>query len=89
MIALSREISNVIIIEYGRDEFIRRLSDPFWFQAFSCVLGYDFHSSGTTTVTCGALKCALNHEDFGISMCGGGIIGYRRMSIILFASRIM
>ena len=71
MVSLSKGITEVILLEYGTDEFLRRLSDPFWFQAFSCVLGYDFHSSGTTTVTCGALKCALNHEDFGISMCGG------------------
>jgi hypothetical protein len=71
MVALSKEISEVIVYEYGTDEFLRRLSDPFWFQAFSCVLGYDWHSSGTTTVTCGALKEAINPEDFGITFCGG------------------
>jgi hypothetical protein len=71
MVALSKEITDVIIYEYGSDEFLRRMSDPFWFQAFSCVLGYDWHSSGTTTVTCGALKEALNHENFGITLAGG------------------
>lgn len=71
MVSLSKEITNVIILEYGRDEFLRRLSDPFWFQAFSCVLGYDWHSSGTTTVTCGALKEAINPGDLGITLCGG------------------
>jgi hypothetical protein len=59
------------VYEYGTDEFLRRLSDPFWFQALSCVLGYDWHSSGTTTVTCGALKEAINPEEFGISFAGG------------------
>jgi len=71
MVALSKGISEVIIYEYGSDEFLRRLSNPFWFQALSCVLGYDWHSSGTTTVTCGALKEAINQADFGITFCGG------------------
>jgi uncharacterized protein len=71
MVALSKEITEVLVYEYGTDEVLRRLSDPFWFQAFSCVLGYDWHSSGTTTVTCGALKEALNHSDLGITVCGG------------------
>jgi hypothetical protein len=71
MVALSKQIGEVIVYEYGADEFLRRLSDPFWFQALSCVLGYDWHSSGTTTVTCGALKEAINAENFGITFCGG------------------
>jgi len=71
MVALSRGITEVIVYEYGIDELLRRLSDPFWFQAFSCVLGYDWHSSGTTTVTCGALKQAINLMDFGLVLCGG------------------
>ncbi len=70
MVMLGREISEVIIDEYSTDEFLRRLSDPFWFQAFSCVLGYDWHSSGTTTVTMGALKEALGPE-LGVAVCGG------------------
>ncbi len=71
MVGLSRGIAEVIVYEYGTDELLRRLSNPFWFQAFSCVLGYDWHSSGTTTVTCGALKEAINSEDLGIVFCGG------------------
>ncbi|MFH1102107.1 MAG: DUF763 domain-containing protein [Methanobacteriota archaeon] len=71
MVALSKEITEVLIFEYGTDEFLRRISDPFWFQALSCVLGYDYHSSGTTTVTCGALKEALNPENIGIMIAGG------------------
>jgi hypothetical protein len=71
MVALSKEITEVLVLEYGTDEFLRRLSDPFWFQALSCVLGYDFHSSGTTTVTCGALKEAINPENIGITIAGG------------------
>lgn len=71
MVALSRGIIDVISYEYGKDEFICRLSDPFWFQALSCVLGFDWHSSGCTTVTCGALKEAMLPEEHGIAISGG------------------
>ncbi len=60
MVKLSERISNVIIDEFGPDELLRRLSDKDWFQALACAIGYDWHSSGTTTVTIGALKEALN-----------------------------
>jgi len=71
MVLLSKGIVGAISYEYGNDEFLRRLSDPFWFQALSCVLGFDWHSSGTTTVTCGALKEAVNAEDYGFVIAGG------------------
>jgi len=71
MVKLAGGITEVIVDEYGSPEFLKRLSDPFWFQAFSCVLGYDWHSSGTTTVTCGALKEALKKENIGIGVAGG------------------
>ncbi len=67
---LAREIANVMIEEHGTDLFIRRLSDPFWFQAFGCVLAYDWHSSGVTTVVTGILKGALSVEEHGIAVCG-------------------
>lgn len=67
---LSLAITRVLIDEFGKDEFLRRLSDPFWFQAFSCAIGFDWHSSGTTTVTCGVLKESLKQE-FGIAVVGG------------------
>ena len=47
---MAKEIVRIIVDEYGSDEFLRRVSDPFWFQALGCVLGYDWHSSGVTTV---------------------------------------
>lgn len=68
---LGKAISELMIHEHGEDEFIRRISDPFFFQSLSCVLGYDWHSSGTTTTTCGALKEALNSMDVGIRIVGG------------------
>lgn len=71
MVKLSRAISEVIIDEYGRDEFLRRITDPHWFQALSCTIGFDWHSSGTTTTTCGALKVALEPEEHGIAVLGG------------------
>ncbi|MEM3550016.1 MAG: DUF763 domain-containing protein [Candidatus Bathyarchaeia archaeon] len=68
---LAREIVKIIVEEYGSVEFLRRLSDPFWFQALGCVLGYDWHSSGVTTVVTGVLKQAINPEEHGIAVCGG------------------
>ncbi|MEM2870015.1 MAG: DUF763 domain-containing protein [Thermoplasmata archaeon] len=71
MVRLAGAISAVIVEEKGCDELLRRISHPYWFQAFSCVLGFDWHSSGTTTVTMGALKEALKREELGVSVVGG------------------
>ena len=71
MIKLARGITTVIIDEYGRDEFLRRISDPYWFQTLGCVLGYDWHSSGVTTVLTGVLKNAIKPEMHGLAVCGG------------------
>lgn len=73
MVKLAREISLAIIQEYGNVELMRRLSDPYWFQAFGCVLGYDWHSSGVTTVVCGALKEAWKPiwNETGLYIAGG------------------
>ena len=70
---LAGAITMAIVDEYGADEMLRRLSDPWWFQSFGCVLGFDWHSSGVTTVTCGALKEAYKHfkDDLGIHVAGG------------------
>ena len=71
MIKLSGAISKVIVDYYGEHEFLRRLSDPLWFQAFGCVLGFDWHSSGVTTVVTGVLKQALTVDNHGICIVGG------------------
>ena len=71
MVKLSEGIVNVIIHEYDQDEFLKRISDPFWFQSLACVLGFDWHSSGCTTVTCGALKEAIKPEEHGFAIAGG------------------
>ena len=71
MVRLSHSISKVIIEEYGHHEFLMRLSDPLWFQAFGCVLGFDWHSSGVTTVVTGVLKESINENVHGISIAGG------------------
>jgi hypothetical protein len=68
---LAKEIVTIIVDEYGTDDFLMRISDPFWFQALGCVLGYDWHSSGVTTVVTGVLKQAVVPEDHGIAVCGG------------------
>ncbi len=73
MVKLSREITLVIVTDFGPDEMLRRLSDPYWFQAFGCVLGFDWHSSGVTTTLCGALKEGLKgvEKDIGLFVAGG------------------
>ena len=71
MITLTYAISKIIVDEYGKHEFLRRLADPLWFQAFGCVLGFDWHSSGVTTVVTGVLKQSLKEDIHGISIAGG------------------
>src|SRR5215204_5678381 len=73
MIKLSSAISKIIIEENGSKEFFNRISDPLWFQAFGCVLGFDWHSSGLTTTVCGALKEGLRgtERELGIYVAGG------------------
>ncbi len=73
MVRLSREIIVYLASEHGARDVLRRLSDPFWFQAFGCVLGFDWHSSGVTTTVCGAVKEALKGIDaeIGIFAAGG------------------
>jgi uncharacterized protein len=73
MVRLAREILAHLVAEYGPEEVLRRLSDPFWFQAFGCVLGFDWHSSGVTTTVCGALKEAVQgrQAEFGLYVAGG------------------
>ncbi len=68
---LAKEITAIIVNEYGTDTLLTRLSDPYWFQALGCVLGYDWHSSGVTTVVTGILKQALSPEEHGVAVCGG------------------
>jgi hypothetical protein len=73
MTQLGTAIAEHIVLSYGQSEFLTRLSDPFWFQAFGCVMGMDWHSSGITTSVMGALKRGLNSRfsDLGIAVCGG------------------
>lgn len=68
---LAGGMSELIVEEYGGDELLKRLGDPYWFQALGCVLGFDWHSSGLTTTTTGALKEALRNIDLGIAVAGG------------------
>jgi hypothetical protein len=69
MTRLSREIVSHVVADSGSNELLRRLSDPFWFQAFGCVLGFDWHSSGVTTTVCGAVKEGIRglEKDLGFS----------------------
>ena len=73
MTRLAREVACHIVADRGSEELLRRLSDPFWFQAFGCVLGFDWHSSGVTTTVTGAIKEGLRgiEHDLGIFALGG------------------
>ena len=72
MVRLSREIVIYLTSEYGAREVLRRLSDPFWFQAFGCVLGFDWHSSGVTTTVCGAVKESVKDIDRSLGFFAAG-----------------
>jgi uncharacterized protein len=72
MVLLAREITAHIVGEYGSEEVLRRLSDPYWFQAFGCVLGFDWHSSGVTTTVTGAVKEALRGREHDLGVYAGG-----------------
>jgi len=71
MVKLAKCIVEIIVHEYGVHGLLDRLSDPWFFQSLSCVLGYDWHSSGTTTVTCGALKESIDPGELGVAVTGG------------------
>jgi hypothetical protein len=73
MSSLGAIITQAIVHHYGRDEFLQRLSHPFWFQSFGAVMGMDWHSSGITTSVIGALKRGLQplSDELGIHVCGG------------------
>ncbi len=73
MTELGTAIAEFLVLERGPGEFLTRLSDPFWFQAFGAVMGMDWHSSGITTSVMGALKRGLNprFDELGLMICGG------------------
>lgn len=73
MTRLGTVMAEAIVHHYGRDEFLRRIAHPFWFQSFGAVMGMDWHSSGITTSVIGALKRGLNPiaGELGIRVCGG------------------
>lgn len=83
MIRLGGAIVEAIVTEFGPLELLKRVSDPLWFQGFSNVLGYDWDSSGSTTVTAGVLKTVLSNRNMGVYACGGkGAVSRRTPSEI-------
>src|SRR6476620_11024359 len=73
MARLGRVVVEALVLHYGRDEVLRRLSHPFWFQSLGAVMGMDWHSSGITTSVIGALKRGLAHSghELGLYVCRG------------------
>jgi uncharacterized protein len=87
MSTLGRIIVEAIVHQYGRDELLRRLAHPFWFQSFGAVMGMDWHSSGITTSVLGALKRGLAplEGELGVYVCGGRGKHSRRTPMELMA----
>ena len=73
MIPLAGAITELIVLEHGVSGLLGRVSDPFWFQSLGCVLGFDWHSSGVTTTTCGAIKEGIKgkEQELGLFVAGG------------------
>ena len=73
MAKLGFAITEAILTEYGKEEFLRKMSNPFWFQSLGAVMGMDWHSSGITTSVLGALRRAINphSKELGLYFCGG------------------
>jgi len=73
MVKLGREMTKVLVAEFGPDEFIHRIADPVWFQSLGTVLAFDWNASGLTTILTAALKEAIRNQekDLGIFICGG------------------
>jgi hypothetical protein len=73
MTRLGAVMTEAVVHHYGRDELLRRLANPYWFQSFGAVMGMDWHSSGITTSVIGALKRGLAplQNELGIHVCGG------------------
>jgi hypothetical protein len=90
MSSLGAVITQAIVHHYGRDEFLQRLSHPFWFQSFGAVMGMDWHSSGITTSVIGALKRGLGpSRTNSASMCAeavASIQGRRRTNCVCWAN---
>ncbi|MEM2956528.1 MAG: DUF763 domain-containing protein [Candidatus Pacearchaeota archaeon] len=72
MVKLADAITTIIMDEYGTQEMLRRLSEPWWFQSFGCILGFDWHSSGLTTTVCGALKESFKKNNLLYAVGGKG-----------------
>jgi hypothetical protein len=72
MVRLAGVLVEHVVEDFGPAEVLRRLSDPFWFQAFGCVLGFDWHSSGVTTTVCGAVKEGLAARGAALGLFAAG-----------------
>src|ERR1700727_2303485 len=73
VVRLGAVLTEAVVHHYGRDEFLRRLAHPFWFQSFGALMGLDWHSSGITTSVLGALTRGLGplSPELGLHVCGG------------------
>ncbi|BAB59621.1 hypothetical protein [Thermoplasma volcanium GSS1] len=70
-VKLSGLLSELVIENYGVEELIRRIADPFWFHSMSLAIGFDWNSSGTTVFALSALKDYFSKRPGEIVICGG------------------
>ena len=77
MTRLAREIIIIIVSDFGSKEVLRKLSDPFWFQSFGCLLGFDWHSSGVTTTVTAAVKGGISGLENELDLFAAGGKGAR------------
>src|SRR3972149_3520939 len=80
MVKLGREMTEVLVDEYGPDEFVKRIADPVWFQSLGTVLAFDWNASGLTTILTAALKEAIRGRErqLGVFIAGGKGATYRK-----------
>lgn len=87
MVKMADAITEIIIMEYGETRMLEFLSNPLWFQSLACTLGYDWHSSGTTTVTTAVLKKAM--EKHGIMAAGGKGMAHKTLGEIEMKAKMI
>ncbi len=71
MVRLAGLVLRVMHEEHGPEGIVERLSSPLWFQALNNLIGMDWDSSGSTTVTTAVLREALERSDLELRVVGG------------------
>lgn len=68
---LARLVLEVLYMEHGEGGIVERLANPIFFQAFNNLIGMDWDSSGSTTVTTAVIREALRAGGIPVRVAGG------------------